>query len=35
MFDEEDMEDENDESKKLVCKVEAIVEIGSAPSARL
>ena len=35
MFDEEEIGDENEDSRKLVCKVEAIVEIGSAPSARL
>jgi hypothetical protein len=35
MFDEEENEDENEGEKKLVCKVEAIVEIGSAPNARL
>lgn len=34
MFDEE-AEEESEEAKKLVCKVEAIVEIGTAPNARL
>lgn len=33
MFDEDGVEIE--EAKKLVCKVEAIVEIGTAPNARL